>query len=209
LDLSARDKLEKIAEIFSNDILKEKFYRTSNSMYYPQLEAKSKNLLLVTNLTLPEHTELFSDIYQRVKLVELTLVEGKSIIEHLLQLIEIERATDNKVKGMKIFEGAEEKLEQASTSFRNGDYPSTFHNLNTCLELVLKDKLGIPTTIKGINTSNTMDILTKYKIEPYLYLEEARKLILVIDNKIKHQVIPQQKLKALMALKQQRNCYRI
>jgi hypothetical protein len=64
---------------------------------------------------------------------------------------------------------------------------STFHNLNTALELVLKDKLGIPATITGINTSNIMDVLTKYKVEPYLYLEEVRKHVLVIDNKIKHQ----------------------
>jgi HEPN domain-containing protein len=90
------------------------------------------------------------------------------------------------IKEVKIFDNADEKMKQAKTCFQNEDYPSALHSLNTSLELVLKDKLGIPSTKPNINTSNIIDILAKYKIEPYLYLNEARKYVLNIDNKIKH-----------------------
>ena len=90
------------------------------------------------------------------------------------------------INEMKIFHSADEKIEQAKFCFQNEDYPSVLHSLNTSLELVLKNKLGIPATKLNINTSNIIDILAKYKIEPYIYLIEARKYVLNIDNKIKH-----------------------
>jgi hypothetical protein len=67
--------------------------------------------------------------------------------------------------------------------------------------LVLKDKLGIPMTITKINTSNIIDILIKHKIEPYLYLAETRKHILLIDNKIKHQGFSPSKADCINAIK--------
>jgi len=48
-------------------------------------------------------------------------------------------------------------------------------------------KVGIPTTITKINTPKIIDVLVKHKVEPYLYLAEAKKRIVMIDNKIKHQ----------------------
>ena len=97
-----------------------------------------------------------------------------------------EEETIVSIKEMKIFDNADEKMKQAKICFQNEDYPSALHSLNTSLELVLKDKLGIPSTKPNINTSNIIDLLAKYKIEPYLYLTEARKYVLNIDNKIKH-----------------------
>ena len=102
---------------------------------------------------------------------------------------------------MKIFESAEEKIKQASLSFRNNEYTSTFHNLNTALELVLKDKIGIPTTITKINTSRIIDILFKHKVKPYLYLVEARKHVLLIDNKIKDQGYSPSKIDSINGIK--------
>ena len=193
------NKLEKLALL----VLDEIGVTYGSFKYHPILEASFKNLMQVANNSLPEHRELFSVAYLSVdsRDISLTIDDAKTVIHHLLKIIEIEKSMDAKVKAMKIFEGAEQKLEQAANSFRNADYCSTFHNLNTALELALKDKLGIPTTLRGINTSNIMDILTKYKVEPYLYLEEARKHVLVIDNKVKHQGYSPSKVESINGIK--------
>ena len=66
------------------------------------------------------------------------------------------------------------------------DYPSRMNNLNTALELILKDKLAIPPTIPQINTSNVIDVCIKYGVCPGDYLSEAKKHVCMIDNKVKH-----------------------
>lgn len=113
--------------------------------------------------------------------------DARSTVKYIQTIIAAEKNSLTKTKELKIFENADVKMKQAALSFRKEDYSSTFRNLNTALELVLKDKLGIPTTITKINTSNIIDVLAKHKVEPYLYLNEARKRIVMIDNKIKHQ----------------------
>lgn len=177
------EKLEKLAKLALKELSAEPSY--ASFLINPHLAAKFRNLMVVAQESLPEYNELFSAAYQ--KTYDFTSGEACSLTKHLLQIIELEKASETKIEEIKIFESAEQKLKQVNISFREDDYVSTFHNLNTALELVLKDKLGIPATITGINTSNIMDVLTKYKVEPYLYLEEARKHVLVIDNKIKHQ----------------------
>lgn len=175
-------KLEKLAKLVLADLQNE---YGSEFQYHPNLATKFMNLMAVAHESLPEYKELFKSAYERTRLFSSR--QACSVVEHLLQILELEKNSETKMEQMKIFESAEEKLKQVNTSFRRDDYTSTFHSLNTALELILKDKLGIPATISGINTSNVMDVLTKYKVEPYPYLEEARKHILVIDNKIKHQ----------------------
>lgn len=179
------EKLEKLARMVLEEL---KPYSTDFG-YYPQLEASFKNLMQIANKTLPEHNELFSVAYKAIgrDVSAISIDEAKMVISHLLDIIELEKSTNIKIKEMRIFEGAEEKLKQAGLSFRKDDYVSSFHNLNTALELVLKDRLGIPSTITNVNTSNIIDVLTKHKVGPYLYLEEVRRHVLVIDNKTKHQ----------------------
>ena len=178
-------------------------YSSTGRIYdYDELRAEFRNLMKVASMVLPEHIELFSyahassDTYGGIN-----IGEACGIINHLLQIIEIEKTSEKKVKELKIFEGAEEKLKQAGFSFRKDEYTATFSNLNTALELVLKDKIGIPSTITSINTSNIMDVLTKNKVEPYLYLEEARKHVLTIDNKIKHQGYCPSKIECINGIK--------
>jgi HEPN domain-containing protein len=169
---------------------------------YGELEAKVRNLMNVGIKSLPEHQELFTRTYSNIDgMYGLTVAQASSVISHLLDIIQIERTTETKIKEMKIFQSAEEKLKQAGLSFQKEDYPSTIHNLNTALELVLKDKVGIPTTITGVNTSNIIDVLMKYKVEPYLYLTEARKHVLVIDNKTKHQGYTPSKIDCINGIK--------
>lgn len=58
------------------------------------------------------------------------------------------------------------KIRSAGESFLKGDHSSTMNNSNTAAELMLKDKLDIPTTITKINTSNILDLLISEKIGP-------------------------------------------
>ena len=153
--------------------------------------------------SLPEYQELFTTVYERIteNYSRFYVSHARAFIRHLLDIIEIEKARESKAKEMKIFESAEEKMKQAALGYRKDDYSSVFHNLNTTLELVLKDKIGIPTTPTKINTSNIIDILTKHKVEPFLYLEEARKYVLTIDNKIKHQGYVPSKIDCINGMK--------
>lgn len=175
------EKLEKLARL----VLAELPNSSGDLMYNRHLATRFMNLMVVAQKSLPEYEELFNIAHKNT--YDLNINQAHSIVEHLLEILEIEKASEENIQRMKVFESAEEKLKQVSISFRNDDYTSTFNNLNTTLELVLKDKIGIPLTITRVNTSNIMDVLTKYKVEPYAYLEEARKHVLMIDNKIKHQ----------------------
>jgi hypothetical protein len=181
------EKLEKMAKVVLNDL---------SSCSDPSVSIRSndtftvefRNLMNVALQCLPAHEHLFTSAYNRVgEIYGLRIHRAVQIIEHLLEIIEIEKAGIEKTHEGMIFETAEEKMKQVGLSFRRGDYVSAFHNLNTVLELVLKDKLGIPTTITSINTSTIIDILIKHKVDCYLYFAEAKKHVLMIDNKIKHQ----------------------
>jgi hypothetical protein len=153
--------------------------------------------MVISSNTLPEYETLFTSAIRIIGNID----DANSVIRHLLDILEIEKESKVLIKEMKIFDSADEKMKQAGLCFQSEDYPSVFHNLNTTLELVLKDKLNIPTTITNINTSNIVDVLVKYKVEPYLYLTEAKKHVLTIDNKIKHQGYSPSKIDAINGIK--------
>jgi len=169
--------------------------------------AKVRNVINLSHKSLPEHEDFFVTIHKEIGLdserayPKFTIEDTRSVLKHILEIIEIEKTSEAKIKEMKIFESAEEKLKQAGLSFRKEDYPSVFHNLNTVLELILKDKVGIPITITGINTSNIIDLLIKDKTESHLYLSEVRKRVLMIDNKIKHQAYVPSKIDCINGIK--------
>lgn len=194
------EKLEQLARIVFENLGKYSNY--DRVAGYDDLEAEVKNLMSVAIQTLPEHKELFTVAYCKIdETYGLKIDDARSVVSHLLEIILIEKIAEARIKQFRVFESAEEKLKQGSLSFQKEDYPSCIHSLNTALELVLKDKLGIPATITGINTSNIMDVLTKHKVEPYLYLEEARKHVLLIDNKIKHQGYSPSKVDCINGIK--------
>lgn len=199
--LKELEKLEKLARL-----VYEELSRISNEYtsihHFTDSQIKFLNLMNFASELLPEHIILFKNSYAKATAINgLEIREARSIILHLLNIIRIEKSSETKVEEMKIFESAEEKLKQANLSFQKEDYPSVLNNLNTVLELVLKDKLGIPVTITKINTSKIIDVLVKHKIEPYLYLNEAKKHILTIDNKVKHQGYSPSKIDCINAIK--------
>lgn len=198
-------KLEKTI----NTVLKHlsKYDDYGNLVGYKLPLAQVKSVINLAHNILPEHKDFFLSFYRELEKDEernfpkVDIGDASNALKHILELIEIEKSTQSKLREDKIFEGALEKMKQAGLSFRNNDYNSTLQNLNTALELLLKDRLGIPTTITKINTSNIIEILVKYKIEPYLYLDEARKRVILIDNKIKHQGYVCSKIESINALK--------
>jgi HEPN domain-containing protein len=191
------EKFERMVKLVKEDL--SVYDETSSLRYHATEEAKVKNLIIIASKTLPDHMEFFKSVYSDIHGMDIKDV--RLITEHILAILKMEKTSEAKTREMKIFETAEEKVKQAGFSFRKDDYTSTFHNLNTALELVLKDKLGIPTTITAINTSNIIDILIKHKVEPYLYLAEVRKHILVIDNKSKHQGYSPSKVDCINGIK--------
>lgn len=191
------EKLEKMAKLVMKDIPSST--DPNALMRYPSVQAEIRNLMVAASEVLPNHKEFFDDIYKHVESFD--AFDARLTVNHLLAILDMEKTSEKNIKDLKIFESAEEKLKQAGFCFRKDDYPSTFHNLNTTLEMVLKDKVGIPSTITGVNTSNIIDVLVKYKVEPYLYLEEARKHVLVIDNKIKHNAYSPSKIDCINGIK--------
>lgn len=199
------EKFEKMARLVYEELSEISNDYTYLRKYTPT-EIKFKNLMNIASQVLPEHKTLFALTLKELERVGLhssafKVGEARSIILHLLSIIQIEKSSETKIETMKIFESAEEKLKQANLSFQKEDYSSVLHNLNTALELVLKDKLGIPVTITKINTSKIIDILVKHKVDPYLYLAEAKKHVITIDNKVKHQGYKPSKIDCINAIK--------
>lgn len=199
------EKLEKMVRLVLNDL--SVFSSDYKLVHEETRTAKVKNVINLSHKSLPEHEDFLVAIYRQIDMdrnrsyPSFTIQKAKSALNHILRIIEIEKAGETKIKEMKIFESANEKMKQANFSFRKEDYTSVFHNLNTALELVLKDKLGIPVTITKINTSKIIDVLVKHKVEPHLYLAEAKKHVLIVDNKIKHQGYSPSKIDCINGIK--------
>ena len=189
------DKFEKMAKL----VLKDLEALSSSFSAYPIRRVEFKNLMILASKALPDYDEFFKTV--RVQLNDFDRFDAKQAVKHILRVIEIEKASKEKIEEMKIFESADEKLKQANLSFQKEDHSSVFHNLNTALELVLKDKLGIPITIIKINTSRIIDILVKHRVEPHLYLAEAKKRVVMIDNKVKHQGYKPSKIDCINGIK--------
>jgi HEPN domain-containing protein len=187
-------------------------YVNSNLMLY----AKIENFINLSLNVLPEHKIFLDTAWSKWKEeyevdLNIPVTEKKekkykmecaiSIIEYTLELLELEKSTKSKIAEMKIFESANEKIKEASLSFNKEDYSSVIHNLNTALELLLKDKLNIPTTLTKINTVRIIEILVKEKKGPYDYFSEAKKHVCLVDNKIKHQGYSPTKIDCINSMK--------
>ena len=171
--------------------------------YKPRVVIEIKDAIRRTQKIIPNHSEYLDYIIN--KLNETTIYysydDVRDDISHILDYIQLEEESNKKLKELKIFETAYDKIESASECFRKEELSSVFHNLNTSLELMLKDKLDIPATMRGINTANIIEILVKYSRGPHRHLNEARKRVLDLDNKIKHQGYSPSKREAIDAIK--------
>ena len=106
------EKLETIAKLVLKDL--SGYSRYTELGINPHLEARVKNLINLAHKSLPEHEELLVTAYRELRYVG----QANSVITHLLEILEIEKSSKMKIKEMKIFESAEEKMKQAGLSFR-------------------------------------------------------------------------------------------
>lgn len=174
-------------EYFTNSLkeeVKSHCKRYFNLSSYPILFSKFKNLLYLAVKELPEHVVFFESEGKRID--STTTDDAVEICDYILELLELKTSSEEKIDERKIFHGAEDKLKEAGVSFSKDDKSSVINNLNTCIELALKDKLDIPTTITKINTNKIIEICIADGVGPVEYLKQIKKHVLEIDNRVKH-----------------------
>ena len=193
MDLDKFEKMVELAQKSLSGISPTYLYKL------PVRRAEIENLMYMAMDVLPDHTAFFVSVTTHI--LSVTITDAQQIISHLKAIMKLERRGEKRISEMKIFESADEKMKQVGLSFRKEDYSSTFNNLNAALELVLKDKCDIPTTITGINTSNVIDLLVKYKVEPFSHFKEAGKRVTEIANRAKHQGYVPSKNEAILGIK--------
>jgi len=191
------EKLERMTELAQKNL--EPHFKWDILGKFPSRKIEIANLMMTATTVLTDHTFYFIAAIAGIN--DFLVRDAQEIVRYLQVIIELEKQSKKKISEMKIFESAEEKMKQASVSFREEDYSSTFNSLNTALELVLKDKCRIPTTITEINTSNVIDLLVKHKVESYSYFAEARKRVTEIANRVKHQGYVPSKTEAILGIK--------
>ncbi len=138
-------------------------------------------------------------IHKEIETVQVS--RAGEVCEYMLKMIDIEMDVEKDMASGSIFHTVDGKMEEAALAFRNGDFSGAIGSLNTCLEIALKDRLKIPSTIKQINTLNLIEICAKHKIWQPEFLAQAKKHVLDIDNEIKHRALKAEKKDAILALK--------
>jgi len=168
------------------DDLDNENYSYSSSTVYGTLLARYRDIMIAVSPVLPEHKTFISQVMNFNEYEPIS-----SALKEIVALLDISEQAIQNIDEGKIFASVEDKIKQAGISFKNQDYPGVFNNLNTALELMLKEKLQIPTTITDINTTNIIEILISEKLGPTKHLEEVKKRLL-FDAHTKHRgYIPQ------------------
>ncbi len=179
--------LRELIVSLKRDLADKVHYGTSVSRDYdPILYSRLENIVAVSMRLLPDHGVFLSESWKNWN-HRYTAKDADDLLNSILEFIGFEEKLSALVEDQKFFQSGEEKMKEAATFFKDGDYPSCMGSLNTALELLIKDKLGIPATIPRINTANIIEICVKYDVGPTKYLSEARKHVSSIDNKVKHE----------------------
>lgn len=175
-------------------------YASKNPILFSRI-----NLVVSSSMILfPEHKEAINSFWERhldkddFGTFIYTLVAWQLIID-LKNYLKLEKGFKKQTK-RPLFNNSKDKFISAIECFKREDYPSTINNLNTSIELVLKDKLDIPTTISNIQTNKIIEILVKHKLGPVGYLKEVQKHVF-LDNKTKHQGFSPTKIDCVNAIK--------
>jgi hypothetical protein len=197
-------ELSKIKDLINLLFVESLQYSKSDYLrWHTVYKSKISGALNIILTNMPEHEIFIKQIYIEINEIGSTIVISQinDVLKYIISIIDIEMVVKKDVDEYRFFDSANDKYKQAGLSYEKDDYSAVFNNLNSAFELIIKDKLGIPSTITKINTAKIVDILVKYKIEPYLYLSEAEKRILQIDNKVKHQGYNPNKIDAINGMK--------
>jgi hypothetical protein len=192
-----KSELEYLANSVKKDLTGMDYGATLNQR--PTKYSKFINLLSIAAKELPENKVFIETLLDTCG--SLTEYGAKEACDYILELLKLETSSKEKIDEGKIFQGAEDKLKEAGVSFGKDDWPSVINNLNTCIELALKDKLDIPTTITKINTNKIIDICMADGVGPVEHLKEIRKHVLETDNNVKHRGYIPSKKDCIFAIK--------
>jgi len=169
----------------------------------PILFARLQQAVSMAAKILPDHKHFFETAWTVANKSSDWGIDKDDAIKlcnYTLELIDSESTTEKKIEERKLFQSAKDKLIEAGKSLRNDDLNSVLNNLNTSLELALKEKLSIPTTIPNIKTANIIEILVKHNLGPVDYLKEVKKHVFT-DNKVKHVGYVPSKIECINAIK--------
>ena len=122
-------------------------------------------------------------------------------IDYIIDLLLFEEETNKDQTSTRLFKSSEDKMKEAEIAFEKKDWDGCMNNANTALELMLKEKLGIPTTIKKIKTGRIIDYLLEINKGPTPFLKEAKSKILGENNPAKHIAYSPDKSACVYALK--------
>ena len=129
LTISLRRELRKKKMLTLSDTFDER----NNSA----LSAKVTHILKAAQSFFPDHTEFFSDMLR-----SWTGSRHKSFgsaieaIDYMAEIMKLETEYQTNITERKIFEGVQDKLEEAAQALNRDDTKSTMSNLNTALELI-------------------------------------------------------------------------
>lgn len=126
---------------------------------------------------------------------------ASNTIHFIVEILRMEQDAQTKVAEFEVFESAEVKIHEAARVYAADNPKAVLDNLNSALELILKSKLGIPSTIRRIDTGKIIDVCISDRIGPSEHLKEAKRLVLDVDNKVKHQGYVPNKIDCINALK--------
>lgn len=195
-----KNKLRIMTQNLIPDLEEHQNYGTYSTLSNYRIDySKFGNLLILAAEQIPELKIFLEEIYAKRRY--LSVSQAIDSCKYVLEILGIDDAIQKDIEEGKIFQGAKDTLNAASLSFERGDYPGTINNSNTCLELLLKEKFKIPTTIKDINTAKIIEIAIKHKAGPIKYFEEAKKHVLAMDNQIKHRGYTPSKTECIFAIK--------
>ena len=199
------EKLRMLLVDARNDIVNYLSYkgypRSDYLRYKPVIESKFVTLLDLTRKLVPDTAMFLEMLMLKVKHNSLTFQDSLDALNHIFTLVEYESKIIMQLNKGNIFAGVNEKIEEATLYFKKEDYKGTINNLNTALELLLKEKFNIPSTLKGINTAKIIAIAIRYKKGHIKHMEEAKKNVSEIDNKSKHLGYVPTKVDCINALK--------
>ena len=165
-------------------------------------QAKAIDILNMAKLKLNDHEHFFKKFIENVdrNIGSATISEVIDACTYIKELLDHRRKAERRQKDIKLFASAQDKLGEASISFRNNDFPGVLNNLNTCIELALKEKLNIPTVLKNIGSGKILNILANNNIGPVSYIKQVREYVFLY-NSTKHQGYSPTKSECVTAIK--------
>ncbi|MHB1830737.1 MAG: hypothetical protein ACYCO0_05080 [Candidatus Micrarchaeaceae archaeon] len=152
---------------------------------------------------LPNHATFFNKVLFELQhnSSHYKLTYAKEAIDYIIDMLLLEEGFKGKSEDLKLFKSADDKIKEAAVGFKEQDWNGSLNDLNTALELLLKERLSIPSTITDIHTGWIIDFLVKINKGPTRFLTEAKNKICRFDNKVKHTGYSPDKIDCVNAIK--------